>query len=148
MPHLLNFIESNGTLLANEHTPRIAHTANDLVTGLTGVYPDQHGLPITNSFEYYNTSSLAAYNTSAFTYWTDTVAPDPANAARTLPLQEDLKNSALPDATVDNRGDLTSLGRTFKQLNAPVGVFGKAAIDISPRRSRATPPGTARWKTS
>jgi hypothetical protein len=44
---------------------------------------------------------------------------------------EDLKNSALPDATVDNRGDLTSLGRTFKQLNAPVGVFGKAAIDIS-----------------
>src|SRR6266849_2596483 len=87
MPHLLNFIEANGTLLANEHTPLISHTANDLLTGLTGVYGDQHGIPISNSFEYYNNSSLGAYNTSAFTYWTDKVAPDPANAARTLPFQ-------------------------------------------------------------
>jgi hypothetical protein len=87
MPHLLDFIERNGTLLANEHTPLIAHTANNLLTGLTGVYGDQHGIPISNSFEYYNDSSLGSYNTSAFTYWTDTVAPDPANPARTLPYQ-------------------------------------------------------------
>jgi len=87
MPHLLNFIESNGTLFANEHTPLIAHTANDLVTGLTGVYGDQHGITMNNSFEYYNDSSLGAYNTSAFTYWTDRVAPDPANPARTLPFE-------------------------------------------------------------
>ena len=31
----------------------------------------------------------------------------------------------------DKRGALTALGRTFKQLNAPVGAFGRAAIDIS-----------------
>src|SRR5258708_2913040 len=49
MPHLLNFIEGNGTLLANEHTPLISHTANDLLTGITGVYGDQHGIPISNS---------------------------------------------------------------------------------------------------
>jgi len=87
MPHLLNFIENNGTMLANEHTPLISHTANDLLTGLTGVYGDQHGIPISNSFEYYNNSSLGAYNTSAFTYWTDKVAPDPANPSRVLPFQ-------------------------------------------------------------
>src|SRR5258708_31701298 len=49
MPHLLNFIEGSGTLLANEHTPLISHTANDLLTGITGVYGDQHGIPISNS---------------------------------------------------------------------------------------------------
>src|SRR5215813_11414486 len=76
MPKLLNFIEQNGVLLANEHTPLIAHTADNLLTGLTGVYGDQHGIPISNSFEYYNNSSVGSYNTSAFTYWTDTVAPD------------------------------------------------------------------------
>src|SRR6266699_3256931 len=42
LPHLLNFIEGNGTLLANEHTTLISHTANDLLTGITGVYGDQH----------------------------------------------------------------------------------------------------------
>ena len=87
MPHLLNFIKNNGTLLANAHTPLIAHTTDDLITGMTGVYGDQHGIPISNSFEVYNDSSLGTYNTSAFAYWTDTVAPDPANTARKLPFQ-------------------------------------------------------------
>src|SRR5438477_3075606 len=62
MPHLLNFIEGNGTLLTNEHTPLISHTANDLLTGLTGVYGDQHGIPISNSFEVYNSSAVGSYN--------------------------------------------------------------------------------------
>ena len=87
MPHLLNFIEGNGTLLANEHTPLISHTANDLLTGITGVYGDQHGIPISNSFEVYNNSSVGSYNTSAFTYWTNKVKQDPANATRVMPFQ-------------------------------------------------------------
>src|SRR4051812_42016207 len=29
MPHLLNFLKSNGTVFSNAHTPLIAHTAND-----------------------------------------------------------------------------------------------------------------------
>ena len=32
MPHLLNFIEGNGVLLTNHHTPLIAHTATDILT--------------------------------------------------------------------------------------------------------------------
>ena len=53
MPNLLNFIENNGTLLTNHHTPLIAHTADDVLTALTGVYGDQHGVPIANSFRYF-----------------------------------------------------------------------------------------------
>ena len=43
MPHLLNFIEGNGVLLSNHHTPLISHTATDILTSLTGVYGDRHG---------------------------------------------------------------------------------------------------------
>src|SRR5436190_1636088 len=50
MPHLLNFLESNGVVLTNNHTPLIFHTANDLLTSLTGVYPDRHGQPVANSY--------------------------------------------------------------------------------------------------
>src|SRR6266480_4653819 len=32
MPHLLNFIEGNGVLLSNHHTPLISHTAVDIGT--------------------------------------------------------------------------------------------------------------------
>src|SRR5439155_23527431 len=44
MPHLLNFIEGNGVLLSNHHTPLIAHTATDILTSFTGVYGDRHGV--------------------------------------------------------------------------------------------------------
>jgi len=46
MPHLLNFIEGNGTLLTDHHTPLISHTATDILTALTGVYGDRHGVPV------------------------------------------------------------------------------------------------------
>src|SRR6516165_1387548 len=54
MPHLLNFMEQNGTLLTNHHTPLIAHTATDILTSLTGVYGNDMGVPIANSFRYFN----------------------------------------------------------------------------------------------
>ncbi len=53
MPHLLNFIENNGTLLSNHHTPLISHTATDILTNLTGVYGDRMGVPVSNSFRYF-----------------------------------------------------------------------------------------------
>src|SRR5262245_40409601 len=45
MPNLLNFIEGNGTLLSTNHTPLIAHTGPDILTTLTGLYGDRHGMP-------------------------------------------------------------------------------------------------------
>ena len=59
MPHLLNFLENNGTVLTNHHTPLISHTANDILTSLTGVYPDRHGVPLANSFRYFNSNGTS-----------------------------------------------------------------------------------------
>src|SRR6476646_7363898 len=39
MPNLLNFLKSNGTVLANDHTILISHTAGGILTSLTGLYP-------------------------------------------------------------------------------------------------------------
>ena len=54
MPNLLNFFEQNGTMMSNNHTPLIAHTADDILTTLTGLYGDRHGMPISNSYRTYN----------------------------------------------------------------------------------------------
>ena len=73
VPALYNFIKGNGTLLTNFHTPLISHTATDFLTGYTGVYGDQHGIPIANSFGAYNPDGTAG-NVSSFSYWTDPIA--------------------------------------------------------------------------
>ena len=77
MPHLLNFLENQGTLLSNHHTPLISHTATDILTSLTGVYGDRHGVPVSNSFRYFLPNGTTHTGVS-FAYWT---APlfDPAN---------------------------------------------------------------------
>ncbi|HEU5438055.1 MAG TPA: hypothetical protein VFU88_02100 [Ktedonobacterales bacterium] len=77
MPHLLNFIEQNGVLLSNHHTPLISHTATDILTSLTGVYGDRHGVPVANSFRYFTPSGTSNTGVS-FAYWTSPVF-DPSN---------------------------------------------------------------------
>jgi hypothetical protein len=73
MPHLLNFMENNGTLLGNDHTVLISHTAGGILSSLTGVYPDRHGQTVSNS--YVRTSSTGAFSfPSSFGYWTDPVS--------------------------------------------------------------------------
>jgi hypothetical protein len=46
-------------------------------------------------------------------------------------LLEDIKDSALPPSVARNRAALEPLMQTFKRLNAPVGQFGRAAIQMS-----------------
>jgi hypothetical protein len=89
MPHLLNFIENNGTMLTNHHTPLISHTADDILTSLTGVYGERHGQPVSNSFNYFNPNSfdgLGSTFTTSFTYWTDVVDPSTPSADPTFSL--------------------------------------------------------------
>src|SRR5437660_5221778 len=81
MPHLLNYLKSNGTLLTNEHTPLISHTATDILTALTGVYGDQMGVPVSNSFRYFNPDGSTNLGVS-FAYWTDPLF-DPTTSAPT-----------------------------------------------------------------
>ncbi len=72
MPNLLHFIQRNGTLLSNNHTPLIAHTADDILTTLTGLYGDRQGMPIANSYQAYNTDGTTD-PAGSFAYWTDPV---------------------------------------------------------------------------
>jgi hypothetical protein len=81
MPNLLHFIESQGTLLSNHHTPLISHTATDILTTLTGVYGDRMGVPVANSFRYFNPNGTTNLGVS-FAYWTDPIF-DPTTSTPT-----------------------------------------------------------------
>ncbi len=98
MPHLLSFLTSQGVLLTNHHTPLIAHTATDILTTLTGVYGDRHGVPVANSFRYFNPDGTSNTGVS-FAYWTDPIF-DPTTSTPTDTtfnmLTENGKNAPAP----------------------------------------------------
>jgi hypothetical protein len=81
MPNLLNFIEQNGVLSTNHHTPLISHTATDILTSLTGVYGDRMGVPVANSFRYFNPNGTSNVGVS-FAYWTSPLF-DPTTSSPT-----------------------------------------------------------------
>ncbi|MET3107350.1 hypothetical protein AAKU58_002183 [Oxalobacteraceae bacterium GrIS 1.18] len=91
MPNLLNFMKNKGSYLTNHHTPLISHTADDILTSLTGVYGDRHGQPISNSYGYFNPNGTIGFS-SSFSYWTD---PSPEASAKPIMINE---NGAVPAA--------------------------------------------------
>ena len=74
MPHLLDFLQSDGTLLTNDHTILISHTAGGILSSLTGLYPDRQGQTVSNSYDFYPASKVPTF-TSSFKYWTSPVDP-------------------------------------------------------------------------
>src|SRR5580692_2394045 len=72
MPNLLNFITQHGTLDAGDHTVLVSHTANDILTTQTGLYSDDTGIFIANSFGVF--ANGAGVFPSSFFYWTDLVS--------------------------------------------------------------------------
>jgi hypothetical protein len=70
MPNLYNFLVGNGTVLNNHHTPLISHTGTDILTTLTGVYPDRHGQPVSNTYMFYGPDGTP-HTALSFAYWTD-----------------------------------------------------------------------------
>src|SRR4051795_8422693 len=82
MPALKGFLESNGSLLSNDHTILISHTAGGIVSTETGLYPDRNGLTVTNSYEFFDKLASTGVNfSSAFKYW-----PDPTGTNDPLPM--------------------------------------------------------------
>jgi hypothetical protein len=74
MPNLLNFITGNGTLVSREHTPLIAHTADDIVTSESGLYGSDQGDAIANEYRYYTGAANGSTDTAgSFAYWEDPV---------------------------------------------------------------------------
>jgi hypothetical protein len=126
MPHLLNFIKENGVLLTNHHTPLISHTATDILTTLTGVYGDRHGVPVSNSFRYFDPSGNSNTGVS-FAYWTSPLF-DPANSTPTdtFPnmLTADGKNAPAPWVP------FTRAGCNFGSVSVANTILENTAVDI------------------
>jgi hypothetical protein len=126
MPHLLNFLEHNGALLTNHHTPLIAHTATDILTALTGLYGDTMGVPIANSFRYFNPNGSSNPGVS-FAYWTAPLFdPSTATPSDTTPnmLSANGKNAPAPWVP------FTRAGCNFGAVGAANTVLENTAIDI------------------
>jgi len=74
MPNLLSLLTNYGTVSDNEHTVLISHTSNGILSSLTGLYPDRHGVTVGNSYRYYRNDGSGLTNSAgAFNYWTDLV---------------------------------------------------------------------------
>ncbi len=126
MPNLLNFLTGNGTLDSNHHTPLIAHTGNDILTSITGMYGSNHGQPISNSFRYY-TPSGTTNSAASFAYWTDGVAdfstPTPTDTAPEMVTQAG-KNTPAPWV------GYTRAGCDFGAVSTANTILENTTIDI------------------
>jgi hypothetical protein len=98
MPNLLDFFERNGTMMSNNHTPLIAHTADDILTTLTGLYGDRHGMPISNSYRTYNPDGTTD-PAGSFAYWTDPVFDTASVPSAGHDTNPSMVYSAAPPAT-------------------------------------------------
>jgi hypothetical protein len=130
MPHLLNFLKSNGTVFSNSHTPMIAHTADDSLTIYTGLYGDQHGQPLSNSYKTYNPDGSTDPATS-FTYWTSPIIdtktnPPLVNTVDTAPSMAYAGGGVTPAPWVP----FTLAGCSVGNFSTANMVLENAAVDV------------------
>jgi hypothetical protein len=129
MPALKNFITDHGTLLSNMHTPLIAHTADDSLTGYTGLYGDRHGQGLTNTYETYVGNSVVAH--SSFAYWTSTYGVD---QFPNMPYSPNVPAAGSPPATPPapwvpftragcNVGDVSTANMVLENTNPDLANF-------------------------
>jgi hypothetical protein len=100
MPNLLNFFTNNGTFMSNNHTPLIAHTADDILTTFTGLYGDRQGMPISNSYQAYNANAAKDTDPAgSFAYWTDPVFDTKTNPSDGHDTNPSMVYSPVPPVT-------------------------------------------------
>ena len=97
----------SGTFLSNNHTPLIAHTADDILTTYTGIYGDRAGDPIANDYESYNRNGPngtfgTTDNDEAFTYWTDPIDDSTSPPSTGHDTNPNMVYSPVPPATAHN----------------------------------------------
>jgi hypothetical protein len=109
MPNLLNFLKQNGTLDTGDHAVLISHTANDIISTEIGLYPDHHGIFVSNSFGVFEPGGNFVDFPSSFFYWTDLV-------------------SDINSFTQDNNFALTT--PTGQNVPAPWVPFTRAGCDV------------------
>ncbi len=125
MPHLLNFIKNNGTLMANDHTVLISHTATGILTSLTGVYPDRMGQPVSNSFRYFKTDGTTRTGVS-FAYWTAPLFDPAGTTTDTTPEMINENGKIAPAPWVP----FTRAGCDFGSVATANTILENTAIDI------------------
>ena len=125
MPHLLNFIRGNGTLLTNDHTALISHTATGILTSLTGVYPDRMGQPVSNSFRYFKTVGTTRTGVS-FAYWTAPLFDPAGSTTDTTPEMINENGKIAPAPWVP----YTTGGCDFGAVATANTILENTAIDI------------------
>lgn len=151
MPHLLNFIRENGTLLTNDHTVLISHTAGGILSTLTGLYPDRHGQTVSNS--YVRTSDTGSFSfVSSFGYWSDPVSSNGTPVAFNM-VGPDGTNTPAPWVAYTRSGcDVGAIATANIVLEntgtGPNGDITKVFGSGSPQwneavSSNSAPPGTA-----
>lgn len=122
MPHLLNFLESNGTLFTNDHTILISHTAGGILSSLTGLYPDRQGQTVSNSYDFYPANKIPAF-TSSFKYWTDAVDPT---------------RDPLPNMITDGQKNTPAPWVPFTRAGCDFGGVATANIELENASTSAT----------
>jgi hypothetical protein len=126
MPHLLNFLKANGTVLSNTHTPLIAHTADDSLTIYTGLYGDRHGQPVSNSYKTFNPAGTTD-PAASFAYWTDPVDDTAATPAVGHDTTPSMVYSAKVPATSTKPNKITPAPWVpFTRAGCDVGDFSTA----------------------
>jgi hypothetical protein len=125
MPHLLNFIRGNGTLMKNDHTVLISHTATGILTSLTGVYPDRMGQPVSNSFRYFKTDGTTRTGVS-FAYWTAPLFDPAGSTTDTTPEMINENGKIAPAPWVP----YTRAGCDFGAVATANTILENTAIDI------------------
>jgi hypothetical protein len=131
MPHLLDFIEQNGTMLSNNHTPLIAHTADDILTTLTGLYGDRQGMPVANDYQAYNKDG-STDPAGSFAYWTDPVYDTASTPNPGHDTNPNMVYSASPPATTSPKPkpDTTTPAPWVPFTRAGCNVGGVATANI------------------
>ena len=142
MPALLSFLQTKGTLLINDHTQIISHTADGIITSITGVYPDRHGQGVSNSYDYFLPSGKTNF-TSSFIYWTDKVqtSDTSATADQTYALLNEAgQNAPAPWAAYTKAGcdfgAVSLADMEFENVTSDIAnVFGTASPEYAEGKS-------------
>jgi hypothetical protein len=147
MPARLNFLKNAGTLNSNDHAILISHTADAILTTLTGVYPDRHGQPVANS--YTRTSPTGSFSfPSSFEDWTETVEGSIPNM-----ITPDGRNAPAPWVPYTRAGcDFGAVGTATLELEntgtEPGGDITKTFGNPSPQYSEAVRSNNAKFGTA
>jgi hypothetical protein len=120
MPALHAFLTQNGSLLSNDHTILISHTAGGIVSTATGLYPDRNGITVSNSYQAFNGSPSSTSFNEAFSYWTDPMS------------------DGLPNMITTGQQNTPAPWVPYTRAGCSVGAFSYANIELENTSTRKT----------